>query len=142
MSEQKQNWIDEAVDNLPALLHVSEVERLLRIKRRKTNQLVADGSLKGVRHRSTGSSPLLITRASVADYLRSISGEPVKKSNAAPDVECTETGNGTLVFWCTHCERNHAHGLGYGHRVAHCTKPDSPYKLSGYNLIPVGGESR
>ncbi len=35
---------------------------------------------------------------------------------------------------CRHCNRNHFHGPGDGHREAHCDKPGSPYHASGYNL--------
>lgn len=37
-------------------------------------------------------------------------------------------------FYCRYCRRNHLHGEGLGHRQAHCSDPNSPYKLSGYIL--------
>ena len=39
-------------------------------------------------------------------------------------------------FKCPHCKRLHHHGIGIGHRVAHCHKDDSPFKDKGYYLIP------
>lgn len=69
---KQETWVDEALGTLPALVTAAEVEKVLRIKRRKINQLVSGGRLKSVRH-SEGGSPLLITRQSIATYLRSIS---------------------------------------------------------------------
>ena len=40
-----------------------------------------------------------------------------------------------LKVWCKYCNRNHLHGRGYGHRVAHCDDPASPYRATGYILI-------
>lgn len=39
------------------------------------------------------------------------------------------------IFWCPFCNRFHYHGsASLGHRTAHCTNPDSPYKKTGYIL--------
>jgi hypothetical protein len=46
--------------------------------------------------------------------------------------------HGFLRAWCIHCRRWHYHGQGEGHRVAHCSKPDSPYERTGYILQHVG----
>jgi hypothetical protein len=37
-------------------------------------------------------------------------------------------------FYCEHCGAQHVHGRGNGHRVAHCSNPDSPFKRTGYVL--------
>jgi len=37
-------------------------------------------------------------------------------------------------FYCKYCKDWHLHGRGLGHRVAHCSNPDSPYKKTGYIL--------
>lgn len=42
--------------------------------------------------------------------------------------------NNQLVFFCVHCRKNHYHGLGDGHRWAHCDVPWSPYAEAGYCL--------
>jgi hypothetical protein len=40
-------------------------------------------------------------------------------------------------IWCEHCQEHHLHGVGEGHREAHCTHPESPYR-TGYNLVLSG----
>jgi hypothetical protein len=40
-----------------------------------------------------------------------------------------------LKFYCKYCKREHKHGVGHGHRVAHCSNPDSPYLKTGYYLV-------
>jgi hypothetical protein len=47
-----------------------------------------------------------------------------------------------LVVRCDWCEEDHTHGVGAGHRAAHCTCSDSPYRGTGYELIQVGGLDR
>jgi hypothetical protein len=54
-----------------------------------------------------------------------------------PPVLLAKRKGGLLVVQCPHCEREHRHGTGAGHRQAHCTRPDSPYRLSGYLLKVV-----
>lgn len=39
---------------------------------------------------------------------------------------------GFLSVWCPYCCTFHFHGEGEGHRSAHCTNPNSPFKESGY----------
>jgi len=36
--------------------------------------------------------------------------------------------------WCEHCGVHHLHGVGEGHREAHCNDPASPYWRTGYNI--------
>jgi len=36
--------------------------------------------------------------------------------------------------WCSHCQQQHWHGPGEGHRIAHCQEPASLYDEKGYNL--------
>ena len=40
-----------------------------------------------------------------------------------------------LKVRCEHCRKWHYHGTGYGHRVAHCFRDDSPYRRGGYVLV-------
>lgn len=42
--------------------------------------------------------------------------------------------DGHLSAWCPYCKEIHHHGSGEGHRSAHCTSQESPYKQSGYIL--------
>jgi len=55
-----------------------------------------------------------------------------------PHLPAYPTPRGSLRVWCAYCVRWHIHGSGYGHRVAHCWRPDSPYRLSGYQFVPAG----
>jgi hypothetical protein len=61
-----------------------------------------------------------------------------------PFVEVDRNGD-ELSFWCPFCLRYHYHGAGgepsrrggflnYGHRVAHCVSPRSPFRATGYYL--------
>ncbi len=39
-----------------------------------------------------------------------------------------------LQFYCDFCKKNHLHGEGEGHRVAHCHNENSPFEKTGYIL--------
>ena len=52
-----------------------------------------------------------------------------------PPIHRQNRPHGGLQVWCKYCNRNHLHGFGYGHRVAHCPDPDSPYRTTGYILV-------
>ena len=50
-----------------------------------------------------------------------------------------------VAVWCPHCNRNHFHGWPEGeefgvatHRVAHCTKSNSPFEKGGYFITVEG----
>lgn len=45
-----------------------------------------------------------------------------------------EQGTGFLTFWCDYCKKEHLHGRGNGHRVAHCVSSSSPFEKEGYFL--------
>ena len=58
-----------------------------------------------------------------------------------PSVFAVDDGNGiTCSFYCRWCDKRHLHGLGEGHRVAHCLCDDSPLRLTGYNIKLVDVE--
>lgn len=38
-----------------------------------------------------------------------------------------------LRVWCKHCKQWHHHGVGEGHRLAHCFN-ETPYTKTGYIL--------
>lgn len=52
--------------------------------------------------------------------------------------ECRHCPHTSLVVWCAPCRCWHWHGLGTGHRVAHCRGSTSPYLATGYVLEEVG----
>ena len=41
---------------------------------------------------------------------------------------------GWKVF-CGYCRKFHLHGIGLGHKVAHCCNENSPYNKTGYVLV-------
>jgi hypothetical protein len=53
-----------------------------------------------------------------------------------PIINATRTKHGKLKFYCQHCFQWHYHGLGNGHRLAHCVKPNGPFKR-GYILHEI-----
>ena len=61
-----------------------------------------------------------------------------------PLVFARVTATGGWSFWCPFCRTWHRHGPGAGHKVAHCTEPDSPFKKTGYHvrLEPVSGKHK
>lgn len=54
-----------------------------------------------------------------------------------PVLACFGTGSEQYAGWCPFCRRGHYHGLGEGHRVAHCTNEASPFK-EGLQQWPHG----
>jgi len=66
---------------------------------------------------------------------------------AYPELPAEDTGQ-QLRVWCGHCRAWHYHGRGvpggaprsraaYGHRAAHCHRPGSPYRETGYVLVAL-----
>ena len=60
-----------------------------------------------------------------------------------PTILCEERDDGVkgLQFFCEYCGEIHRHGIGEGHRVAHCSNPHSPYKKDGYILKEVKNDN-
>lgn len=54
-------------------------------------------------------------------------------NNGTPIVSCYDNGR-QYIFYCIYCGENHGHGRGDGHRWAHCSNINSPYKKTGYIL--------
>lgn len=55
-----------------------------------------------------------------------------------PSLLAYREGN-QLVLWCRYCAKWHYHGTNsFGHKVAHCYVPSSPYAITGYNLVDSG----
>ncbi|MBT4110750.1 hypothetical protein HOE37_02765 [Candidatus Woesearchaeota archaeon] len=53
-----------------------------------------------------------------------------------PVFECVKRKDflGGLQFFCPFCKALHKHGMGEGHRIAHCFDQRSPYTRTGYIL--------
>jgi len=58
---------------------------------------------------------------------------PIIKCEPRKDFE------GGMEFYCPFCRDYHRHGRGEGHRGAHCTSEQSPFKATGYiiTLDPI-----
>ncbi len=69
------DWIDEAIADLPPILTVKEACSVLRTCNRNLRRMISAGRLHAVRPVESGSSRLLIPRASVERYLRSLDGD-------------------------------------------------------------------
>jgi len=39
---------------------------------------------------------------------------------------------GAMKFYCPYCRKNHCHGTGEGHRIAHCHNEKSLFERHGY----------
>jgi hypothetical protein len=55
-----------------------------------------------------------------------------------PAYRITAGSQSRLIVYCEHCRDYHFHGVGDGHRIAHCHVESSPYRQTGYTLIEVG----
>lgn len=55
-----------------------------------------------------------------------------------PELVALPHAPGLVKVWCKYCRRCHYHSPDFGHRVAHCILPSSPYKQTGYIIRPVG----
>lgn len=62
---------------------------------------------------------------------------PLPDENGYPVLPAFVGWAGEAQVWCLYCSGWHHHG-GWGHRIAHCTRPDSPYHETGYVLRQVG----
>jgi hypothetical protein len=49
-----------------------------------------------------------------------------------PTFKCFQEDN-EWRFYCPNCKKEHHHGIGPGHRIAHCSK--GPFKKTGYFLV-------
>lgn len=47
-----------------------------------------------------------------------------------PLIKALPRPEGGFMFWCPYCKKWHYHGIGEGHRIAHCH--NSPYNKTGY----------
>lgn len=65
-------WIDDTVAELPPLLTTDEAMRVLRTSRRNLYRWIAAGKLGAVRGGVGGSARVLVPRAAISEYLRSM----------------------------------------------------------------------
>jgi excisionase family DNA binding protein len=65
------DWIQDAIENLPASMTVDEARAALRMSRRNFYRLTATGRIRARRAVERGSSRLLIPRAELVRYLKS-----------------------------------------------------------------------
>jgi hypothetical protein len=56
------------------------------------------------------------------------------KKEEFPLIKCLPRADfeGGMKFWCPWCKKMHLHGIGDGHRAAHCTASNSPFNESDY----------
>lgn len=54
-----------------------------------------------------------------------------------PNLPAYKSDDYHWAVWCRYCGCLHFHGIGDGHRVAHCII-DTPYTQSGYTLVFAG----
>jgi len=61
----------------------------------------------------------------------------MKNETPSPILAAVEYhADGSLCGWCPFCRKWHYHGIGEGHRSAHCPH-DTPFKKTGYELKKV-----
>ncbi|WP_425343064.1 hypothetical protein [Priestia megaterium] len=66
-----------------------------------------------------------------------------KKEREYPILLAVESHpDGRLSAWCPYCIEFHHHGVGEGHRQAHCTNEASPFKETGYILKKPGTKEK
>lgn len=70
----KNDWVDDAVQGLPALVTTEEAVQVLRTTRRNLYRWLATGKIPSVKHGFGGSSRVLIPKPALVKYLRSIAG--------------------------------------------------------------------
>jgi len=63
---------------------------------------------------------------------------PLEPEDGCPVLPAFVHDDGQVNVWCIYCGAWHHHGGGDGHRAAHCSHPDSPYRETGYVLRQVG----
>lgn len=71
MSSEK-DWVEEAIEGLPPLLTVKEACTVLRTSARNFYRLAAAGRIYAPKSSESGPARLLVPRASIAKYLRSL----------------------------------------------------------------------
>ena len=74
MPTPQPTWITETIEPLPMLLTTAEAARALRMSTRNLRRLYNAGRIKTVRSCETGSSRVLVPRAAIAAYLRTLEG--------------------------------------------------------------------
>jgi len=71
-ADPERDWADQLVADLPTLATATEAVEVLRCSKRTLYRLVSAGHMHAIRHATGGSARLLIPRAELARYLRSL----------------------------------------------------------------------
>lgn len=66
------DWIADVVGQLRPMTTAEEASTVLRTSPRNLRRMIADGRLRAVRSRETGSSRVLVPRVEIERYLRSL----------------------------------------------------------------------
>jgi len=63
---------------------------------------------------------------------------PMWRALGAPELQVRPVSRFMAAVMCPHCETLHYHGFTElpSHRLAHCYDPSSPYRATGYILVP------
>lgn len=68
--------ISEIENSLPALATANEAAKVLRMSGRNLRRMIVAGRISALRARESGSSRVLVPRAEIGRYLRSLAGQP------------------------------------------------------------------
>lgn len=71
-NEAQKDWVDEAVEGLPPLLKTKEAAKVLRTTPRTLYRWIASGRIKTVKRPGGDASAVLIPKAALVAYLRSL----------------------------------------------------------------------
>lgn len=69
---EKQDWVDDALEGVPALVTTKEAMAVLRVSRRTFYRLVARGHINTVKQNEEHSGKHMVPRGELARYLRSL----------------------------------------------------------------------
>jgi excisionase family DNA binding protein len=72
MHAVERDWVSETVATLAPLATAKEAAAFLRCNTRTLRRMIADGRIKSIRGRETGSSPVLVPRGEIERYLRGL----------------------------------------------------------------------
>jgi excisionase family DNA binding protein len=66
------DWISDVIGQLRPMTTAAEASTALRTSPRNLRRMIADGRLRAVRSRESGSSRVLVPRVEIERYLRSL----------------------------------------------------------------------
>lgn len=71
-TEQQEDWVDEAVNGLPAILTAEEAAKVLRTTKRTLYRWCAMGRIASVKRPGGEQSAVLIPKSALVAYLRGL----------------------------------------------------------------------